>query len=753
MDRRTKILKATAFSTMGIIICLLAAGSIIEKTSGTDIAVRYVYTAPWTIALWAIAIVTALAYMFTIRLYRQWVTALLHFSFVIIMAGAITTHLFGESGVVHLRLDDASTETADAQSPTSSDLELPFDLQLVDFRVDYYPGTRAPMDFVSLVSADGTQAEISMNHIFRHRHYRFYQSGYDSDGQGVTLRVSHDPWGIGITYAGYALLLLSMLAFFLQKSTQWRALLRSPVLKTVLAAVFALSAVTASAKAPAPPTVDKQVAEAFCDLYVYYGDRVCPMQTLAKDFTTKLCGKSSYKGLSCEQVLLGWLFYYDQWAKEPMIKIKGSQTREMLGGKYVALNDFVRNGDYLLRKSLAARDKNAIAADEKFQLISMVCTAQMLKIYPIPTAADSITGERTLQWFSWVDHLPTDIDFADFQFAKGSMEYVSLCIAKNDIAEAVSSIGKIRARQIERAGTDNLPSDTRFAAEKRYNSLSRLVRPLAMATATFGIALFIIICLMLSNGNMPRRAVATTFTVLGAAICLYITSLIALRWIVSGHVPLAGGHETMVFLAWVGALMTTIVGGIVLLRQSRPTLYILMPIGLLLTGMTLMVSMMSASNPQVTNLMPVLQSPLLTLHVAIIMVAYCLLFFMMMNGLAAIAMQAMRRADSVSTQLQIERLQVISQILLYPAVFCLTIGIFIGAVWANISWGRYWGWDPKEVWALITMLIYAALFHTRSLRWLQKPMVFHTYCVIAFFAVLFTYFGVNMLLGGMHAYQ
>ena len=154
-----------------------------------------------------------------------------------------------------------------------------------------------------------------------------------------------------------------------------------------------------------------------------------------------------------------------------------------------------------------------------------------------------------------------------------------------------------------------------------------------------------------------------------------------------------------------------------------------------------MVSMMSGANPQITNLMPVLQSPLLTMHVAIIMIAYCLLAFITLNGITALIYRPAA-----------QQLMIFSQVLLYPAVFCLTIGIFIGAVWANISWGRYWGWDPKEVWALITMLVYAAPLHSRSISFFQKPMSFHIYIVFAFLSVLFTYFGVNFILGGLHAY-
>ena len=733
------ILKSVSFSLMGLMIVLLVVSSIVEKFEGADFAVKYFYTAPWTIALWAVTILTALAYMFTQRVYKQLMTCLLHFSFVIILGGAMLTHLTGESGEIHLR-EDGTTELRS--------IVLPFEVKLTDFSIDYYPGTSAPMDFVSYIEIlpDHEAGRVSMNNVFKYKHYRFYQSMYDDDGHGVTLRVSHDPWGIGVTYLGYALLLISMLLFFFQRRTHFRALLRSPLLRAVVLPLVLLCSMSSQAQTAMPPTVPQSFADAMCNLYVNYNDRVCPLQTMAKDLTVKLYGKSSYKGLSAEQVLCGWLFYYDQWAQEPIIKQKGDDVRLLLGGKYVSLNDYVSGGKYKLESMLRQGNKNARRADEKFRLVSMVATGTLLTIYPI------VDKEDRVSWYSWVSPLPDSLAFADFQFIKGSMEYVWLSVAKNDYASAIDALQRIRLWQINKATAAHLPSDARFKAEKIYNKFD-YTKPMAMALTTMGLLLFIALCVVMSRGKRPRRPLVAVFTIIMLPAFLVLTAGIGLRWVVSGHVPLSNGFETMQFLSWVSALITLIAGVRCMLRERGVSSMLVIPMGYLLSGLTLMVSMMSASNPQVTNLMPVLQSPLLTVHVAIIMVAYCLLFFIMMNGLTAILIQTMSKQPDERKQMQIERLKVVSQILLYPAVFCLTIGIFIGAVWANQSWGRYWGWDPKEVWALITMMVYAMLLHTGSLKNLNKPMVFHVYSVIAFLAVLFTYFGVNFLLGGMHAYN
>lgn len=748
------IFRPLAFSLMGVLILILIAASVCETLLGTDVAVRWFYTAPWTLILWAAAAISGIVCLLMQRVWKQAVTCLLHLSFVVILGGALVTHLWGYQGEVHLRLSG----TADTPS-----ISLPFSLTLTDFYPEYYPGTQAPMDFVSeLLLVDATDTivgRVSMNHIFTYRHYRFYQSRYDSDARGTVLSVSHDPWGIGITYAGYALLLFSLIAFFFQRNTRFRALLHSPLLrKTALIALLALSA-SAPLRADdnsRPLTLDRPTAEEFCRLYVYYNDRVCPMSTLAHDFTVKLCGKNTWKGLSAEQVFCGWLFYYDSWANELCIKIKGNDTRTLLNahGKYVRLNDFTAHGTYLLADRLLIGDRNARAADEKFRLVSMICTASMLKIYPV----SSLQSQPALLWYSWVDRLPADIPFEDWQFVTGSMEYVSLCIARGADSETQDALRRIRQWQCEKAGPDALPSPTRFEAERCYTLIDRPA-PVAIACTVLGLLLFFAACLLLSRGRTFAPALHLVLTLLICTLCLYLTVLLTLRWLVSGYIPLSNGHETMRFLAWTSALLTATFAlrtRFLVPDRRSPLAGVVLSFGFLLCGMTLMVSMMSSSNPQITPLMPVLRSPLLTLHVAVIMLAYCLLAFVMLNGLSALMLallaRCQRRSLSGGLRRQLERLQVVSQIILYPALFLLTIGIFIGAVWANVSWGRYWGWDPKEVWALITMLVYAALLHTRSLPFLRRPLTFHIASVLAFFFVLFTYFGVNFLLGGLHSY-
>ena len=725
------ILKYVSFGLLGITILTMIAATVLEKMYGSSFAYDHIYTASYAILLWGATAICGIAYMIRSRLWKQIVTFALHLSFAIILTGALITHLCGVQGRMHLRVG----ERANIFDVSGEEVRmLPFMVELDDFSLEYYAGTSAPMDYVSCISIhDGgsiSEAVVSMNNIHKYRNYRFYQSGFDRDGQGATLAVAYDPWGIGVTYGGYILLLISLVGFFLQKGSRFRSLLKHPSLrKTLSVCLIAFSFTSmASAEESRPRTLSTDAAEAFGNLYVYHNDRICPLQTLAKDFTAKIYGKASYKGLTAEQVLTGWFFYYDQWKDEPMIKIKGNDVKEILGinGEYACLTDFADNNGYKLENALrndgGNNIKNIYAANEKFNLISMLCTGSLLKIYP------HSSEESALHWYSLADRLPGDMSYEEWAFVTGSMNYVAEKVAMKDDMQIISLLEKIRDYQIRNAG-DVLPSEAMFKAEKLYNSLN-WNKPLAMFCMALGILAFVIFSLS------GRRLKAFRFTLLliSAFVFTYLSVHIGLRWYISGHIPLSSGHETMQFMAWCCLLLSFCLHRKFLFAQ---------PCGLLICGFALLVSMMGESNPRITQLMPVLHSPLLSIHVMVIMISYTLFAFMMLNGVAALLSRDEAKAEYLKT---------VSNIMLYPALFLLTAGIFIGAVWANVSWGRYWGWDPKEVWALITMLIYSLGIHQVSIKWFRKTRNFHIFCILAFLSVLITYFGVNFILGGLHSY-
>ena len=740
-----KLLKRTAFSLLGILLLILTIATILEKIYGTDFVNEYIYSSVPFVILWGVTAITSLLYIIKSKLHRQPVIFLLHLSLLFILAGAFTTWIYGEQGTMRVRQGEQQTSFTDSKGISH---QLPFSITLNQFEIIYYKGTLAPMDFISHISvADKDchrqiQGKVSMNHIFSYQHYRFYQSGYSEDNEGSVFSVSHDPYGIGITYAGYTLLLLSTVFFFFSPQSRFRQLLKSPLLHRSLTVIlllfaFSLNSNFLKANSPSPKVLPREVAEHFGDLYILYNNRICPLQTFARDFTVKLYGSSSYKGLTPEEVLTGWLFYYDSWKNEPIIRIKSNEARKLLEieGNYARLKDYISTiNEYKLEKMMnhirsgeQVTDKRGIEeADEKFNIINLVCTGAMMKIFP----CRNIAG-KTLEWYSQSDQLPQDMDNDKWVFIRKSMSYVNEMIVMKKYNDACLLLEKIKKYQ-QKECDGLLPADNKFKAEKIYNQFD-YSKSVAMACICIGLICFIYYCHCMASQKRTSRKAIIILNILLWIVFTYLSAAICLRGYVSNHLPLSNGFETMQFMAWCTLLLT-------FLLQRKFAM--LLPFGFLLCGLTLMVSMLGESNPQITQLMPVLQSPLLSIHVVVIMIAYSLLAFIMLNGVTAVILHQSQK----ECKEQIERLQIISQIILYPAIFLLAIGIFIGAVWANVSWGRYWGWDPKEVWALITMLVYALALHPRSLPWFHRTMFFHVFCITAFITVLITYFGVNFLL-------
>ena len=746
-----KLLKRTAFSLLGILLLILTIATILEKIYGTDFVNEYIYSSVPFVILWGVTAITSLLYIIKSKLHRHPDIFLLHLSLLFILAGAFTTWIYGEQGTMRVRQGEQQTSFTDSKGISH---QLPFSITLNQFEIIYYKGTLAPMDFISHISvADKDchrqiQGKVSMNHIFSYQHYRFYQSGYSEDNEGSVFSVSHDPYGIGITYAGYTLLLLSTVFFFFSPQSRFRQLLKSPLLHRSLTVIlllfaFSLNSNFLKANSTSPKVLPREVAEHFGDLYILYNNRICPLQTFARDFTVKLYGSSSYKGLTPEEVLTGWLFYYDSWKNEPIIRIKSNEARKLLEieGNYARLKDYISTiNEYKLEKMMnhirsgeQVTDKRGIEeADEKFNIINLVCTGAMMKIFP----CRNIAG-KTLEWYSQSDQLPQDMDNDKWVFIRKSMSYVNEMIVMKKYNDACLLLEKIKKYQ-QKECDGLLPADNKFKAEKIYNQFD-YSKSVAMACICIGLICFIYYCHCMASQKRTSRKAIIILNILLWIVFTYLSAAICLRGYVSNHLPLSNGFETMQFMAWCTLLLT-------FLLQRKFAM--LLPFGFLLCGLTLMVSMLGESNPQITQLMPVLQSPLLSIHVVVIMIAYSLLAFIMLNGVTAVILHQSQK----ECKEQIERLQIISQIILYPAIFLLAIGIFIGAVWANVSWGRYWGWDPKEVWALITMLVYALALHPRSLPWFHRTMFFHVFCITAFITVLITYFGVNFLLGGMHSY-
>lgn len=723
-----KILRNISFGAAGVAILAMAAATILEKTgAGVE-----VYRSWWFIALWTICAVCGLWWMVRRKVPKRPAVFLIHVAFVVILVGALVTHLWGTGGRVHLRMGEEPVREYHPDEQTTK--ALPFSLELSRFDIEYHRGTPSPADYRTVFLIDGEMAgEVSMNKIFRHRGWRFYQSAYDPDGRGSVLTLSHDPAGIAITYAGYLLLLLGFLAFFASKESAFRSALR----RIVACGLLFFGIFSNASAGEAPSALPEDLADAYGDLFILYNGRVCPMETFARDFCMKLYGKPSYEGLSAEQVLTGWIFDFTHWKDVPCIKIKEKEVRRLLeiDGSYASLSDFFTgNNQYKLDASYYSsrgdfKTRPVLNSDEKFTLISTVCSGSMMLIFPYL----SPDGSGKVQWFSAVDNLPMEMAGDEWLFIRKVMNLVQESVTMKRYEEAVPVLQKVRAYQVKTAGEENLPSALRLKAEHLYNLIGRPMLP-AMLFVTLGIILFVISCICISRAytGWVHVCINRGAWILGILLCLYLSLVLVLRGIVAGHVPMSNGFETMTLLAWVTSLVMSLTAG------KFP---VVLPFGYILCGFAMLVSVIGVSNPQIGTLMPVLASPLLSVHVACMMVSYSLLGLAMLNS--AMALFLPMRTD---------RMKDTSLVLLYPAVFLLAAGTFIGAVWANVSWGSYWSWDPKETWALITLLVYVAALHSGSLPAFRKPRFFHIYCVAAFLCVLITYFGVNLILGGMHSY-
>ena len=716
-----------------LVVGILATGTIFEKLHGNAYAVAHIYHSWWFISLMALAALLGLWGIFRQHLWRKPAVCGIHSSAVLIIVGGLLTIFTSQSGRIEFD-----------RNQSACSLQLPFNVELLKFEVINYPGTQAPQDYLATIrfhddNNNVSNASVSMNHIARHRGYRFYLSGYTTDGM-VSLKITHDPWGIGITYTGYSLLLLSFIMFFFEPNSRFRTILKSDLIRhsssLLVFLLFAIS-VHASPNNDKPHVLPRETAASMGKIYVLYGDRICPFQTMARDFVTKIYGSPTYHGLSAEQVLSGWIFDFAYWSQQPMFKIKGASVRNVLGinTRYARFSDYLDtyNNNKLrnIIDSLPFDDaclSKFLAADEKYNLIAMLYSGQLLKIFPI---TDS-TG--ILHWYSQADNLPLEVDNDEYMFVKQSLGYCQelYYLHKYDDLDTVfTKLLRYQDKKLDSAA----PQKWRIYAERLYNHIA-IPKALIFSILSIGLVLSGYVVYLIGRNRRLNRGVKIVTITLMAIQTTHLLALFILRWVAAGFIPLSNGYETMMFLALcISAL------GLSLSRRYT----IALPFGILITGLTLLVAMMSGSSPVITHIMPVLASPLLCIHVAVIMLSYALLAVIAFNGVAALAIGRTNR-DAV------ERLQAVSQLLLYPAVFMLAIGIFVGAVWANVSWGSYWSWDPKEVWALITLIVYSVLLHGRLLSLDKRPFAFHLYAVAAFFSVLFTYFGVNYLLGGLHGY-
>ena len=750
------MIKKIIFTLYILVLISMAVATIVEKSQGTDYVHAHYYGAWWFILMWAV--IAALGAFYIIkRKVKRASTLALHLSFIIILAGALLTHISAKRGMIHLRIGQPTDSylMADEDGEGMKEEKLPFSLCLQNFEAKMHDGTQAVADYSSKFTVvDGNEKSeglVSMNNIYSHRSYRFYQSSYDEDGKGSVLAINADPFGIPVTYTGYALLFLSLIWMLLDPKGGYRKLLASPLLKKGALGIALLLSVgnlqAAETGALDHAVLPKETAEKFGELNILYNDRICPVQTYALDFCKKIYGARSYKGLTAEQVLSGWIFYGDEWAKEPFIRVKSGELKSTLNlPDYCSVSQFFNKdmggytiGQYVQEYYNGAQDKfhhQAGDIDGKIQLIMDLRRGVSLKVLPYTftknvraTKENPFIKAGTTTWFSPTDKLPYAVEKQHALYITNVFSLLYGDVKAGNIDRVNIFFDKMKKYQ-QISGGNSLPSSTQYKAE-RINNAFPFATVLFMVNLTLGfIALFYTIYRMTKKREVKVLDIA--LPILLVVSFLALTFGLILRWIISGNVPMSNGYESMLTVAWFVML-------IAIFMQFR--IRLVMVFGFLLSGFFLLVSHINQMDPAIGQMMPVLNSPLLSMHVSIIMMSYALLSLTFICGIMGICMRSHG-----------EELQALSRVFLYPALTCMGFGIFIGAIWANVSWGNYWSWDSKETWALITFMIYAVVVHTQSLPIFRKPLVYHIYITLAFLSIAMTYFGVNYFLTGMHSY-
>ena len=753
------MVKKIIFILYILVLVCMAAATIVEKSQGTDYAHAHYYGAWWFILIWAV--LAALGAFYIIKRKVKCASTLsLHLSFIIILAGALLTHISAKRGMIHLRIGQPTdTYMAQDEEQGMKEEKLPFSLCLQKFEAKMHDGTNAVADYSSKFTVidgdDKSEGEVSMNNIYSHRSYRLYQSSYDEDGKGSVLAINADPYGIPVTYTGYALLFISLVWMLFDPKGGYRKLLKSPLLKKgalITALILSMGNIQTLHAESATGNLQnavlpKETAEKFGELHILYNDRICPVQTFALDFCKKIYGARSYQGLTAEQVLSGWVFYGNTWANEPFIKIKSGEMKTAMNlPDYASLNTFFNRemggytiGQYVQEYYNGQQDKfhqQAADIDGKIQIIMELREGISLKVLPY-TFTKNVKATKdhpfikagTTTWFSPVDKLPQAVEQQHALYIKNVFSLLNGDVKAGNTSRVNEFFVKMKKYQEVSSG-NSLPTATQYKAE-RINNAFPFATILFMANLTLGfIALFYTIYRMTKKREIKVLNIALPI-LLGVSF-LALTFGLALRWIISGNIPMSNGYESMLTVAWFVMLIS-------ILMQLR--IRIVMVFGFLISGFFLLVSHINQMDPAIGQMMPVLNSPLLSIHVSIIMMSYALLSLTFICGIMGICLRSHG-----------EELQALSRIFLYPALTTMGFGIFIGAIWANVSWGNYWSWDSKETWALITFMIYAVVVHTQSLPVFHKPLVYHIYITLAFLSIAMTYFGVNYFLTGMHSY-
>lgn len=638
---------------------------------------------------------------------------------------------------------------------------LPFQIKLHEFQMERYPGTNSPASYASEVQLidpeQGLQSDyrIYMNHILTHRGYRFFQSSYDRDEKGTYLSVNHDFWGTWISYLGYFLLTLGMLWTLISKESRFSLLgqqikrLRAKRAAVSVALLLCLPMAAQDQLEARLPVVQASHAEAFSEVLVQdIRGRMKPMHSLSREVMRKVYGSESYRGLNADQVLLSIWAENSVWYGEAILKMPFHPRFAELGyaNKYHAYRDFfAEDGSYKLSslvqeanntidKEKGTFEKAILKLDEKVNIINMMLSGYLLRIIPLE-------GDPNNTWVSDHSHGNASSVVAEKFFPTYRVALLK-GFAKGDFSTADGIIQELKNYQ-DKQDPSLLPSPKQRSLEIVLNELNVFNR-LAFVYLILGLGFLTSLFIQVFKPKLSMQLALRILGVLVALAFVFHTTGLGLRWYVSGRAPWSNGYESMIYIAWTATL-----AGLLFSRKSAGA----MAATNVLSGVVLLIAYLSYLNPEITPLVPVLRSYWLTIHVSLEAGSYGFLMLGAIIGIINLLLMIFLSPDNKrELRATINEMTKISEMTLIGGLFMLSIGTYLGGVWANESWGRYWGWDAKETWALVSILVYAFILHMRFVPKLAGLFAFNFASLFGLASIIMTYYGVNYYLSGLHSY-
>ena len=749
-----------SYKTMLVLLLLLSLGAAVatflENDFGTAFARHKVYNALWYEAIMVLAALNLAWVVYESRMVHYFGKFLFHIAFILILIGSGLTRYFGIDGVMKIR--ENSQSNVIFSSDKNQEIMLPFNVYLKDFELERYYGSRAPSAYTStVVILDGNvtmDAHIYMNHTLTYKGYKFFQTFYDPDEKGTILSVTKDP-GVEVTYVGYALLFLGLIWNLLDPRSRFRVLiakLRQSTLALALLALCYHAPLYANSEYTQTYLIEHQqkslgVANAFGELVVQSRmGRMKPFDTLSLEVLYKLSGKNSLYEMTPTQITLGMLSHPTLWKKMPMIQTKTPRLREFIGlssdQKLASFEDFFDGYRYKLeaelQKALAMRpsergtfENDLIKVDERLSIAFMVYQGVLFKLFPLPNDAQH-TWVAFEQMFSQID-VPESKRLQD-----DSVAFIQ-ALFERDYAKAESFVPTIQAFQ-ERYGSSIMPSKTHVQYEIIYNKL-KLFERLTLVYIILGIALLCgAFVNVFASKKIPKGIEYSLFACTLLAFMIHTFGLL-FRWYVSGHAPMSDTYESIIYIAWSCLLLCVFFFRHSLFALAGSTV---------MAGIFMFVAHLGNIDPEITNLVPVLKSFWLSVHVSIITASYGFLALGCALGVFTLVLFCTQPTPRLRQA--IDHLSSMNEVTLILGLSLLVIGNFLGGIWANESWGRYWGWDPKETWAYISIIVYTMILHLRLIPRFYSEYLFAVLSVVGFSSILMTYFGVNFYLAGMHSY-